>query len=93
MTGFEDLSRVKPDMLCKPASPYIVPHLSTDDIEQGVRAGRLLRSSHLAHWGRQMIETWKSLFRRPGRLVAPQGRSPRGFRMLRPAGDQAENAT
>lgn len=80
MHGFEDLSRVKPDLGDEAASPYtladlpssehyVIADLNGDDIERLVHRGRQLRAARLAAWGRQVYETWKSLFRRPGRIV------------------------
>ena len=84
MHGFEDLSRVTPGAGNEAGSPYtladlpgdehyVIADLSGDDIERLVRRGRQLRAAHLAEWGRQMFETWKSLFRRPGRVVPTPG--------------------
>lgn len=81
MHGFEDLSRVAPGPGNEAASPYlmtnlpgnehyVIADLSGDDIQRLVRRGRQLRAARLAAWGRQMFETWKSLFRRPGRVVS-----------------------
>lgn len=81
MHGFHDLSRVQPGSGNEAASSpyvmadlpgdenYVIADMSGEDIERLVRRGRQLRSAHLADWGRQMFETWKSLFRRPGRVV------------------------
>lgn len=66
MNGFTDLSRVEPEAKGEPGSPFVIADLSSDDIWQYVQRGRRIRSNHLAVWGRQMFETWKSLFRRPG---------------------------
>lgn len=74
MTGFTDLSRVEPKRTGEAASSFTIADLSTEDIERCLRRGRQIRSAHLAAWGRQMFETWKSLFRRPGRLIEAPGR-------------------
>ncbi len=42
---------------------------SREEIDRLVRRGRQLRALHLAAWGAQMFETWKSLFRRPGSVI------------------------
>jgi hypothetical protein len=75
MHGFEDLSRVTPGSGNEAASPYtiadehsFIADLTGDEIDRLVRRGRELRAAHLAAWGRQLFETWKSLFRRPGRV-------------------------
>lgn len=68
MTGFDNPNRVE----TKPDFP--IAALSSEDIERYVRRGRRLRAAHLAVWGQQMLQTWKSLFRRPGRLVAHPSR-------------------
>lgn len=80
MHGFEDLSRVKPGSGNEAASPYVIADLPGDanyviadltgeEIEHLVRRGRQLRAAQLGAWGQRMFETWKSLFRRPGRVV------------------------
>jgi len=74
MTGFEDLSRVKPEAKGHSADFYKTADLSSDDILRYVQRGRQIRSAHLAAWGRATFETWKSLFRRPGSAQAPLGR-------------------
>ncbi len=84
MNGFDDLSRVKPGPGNEAASPYVLADLpgdenyviadmTGDEIERLVHRGRQLRAAHLGAWGRQMFETWKSLFRRPGRVVPTGG--------------------
>ena len=74
MTGFTDLGRVEPKAKGKAASSFIIADLSSEEIERSVHRGRQIRSAHLAVWGRRMFETWKSLFRRPGRMVVTTGR-------------------
>lgn len=80
MHGFEDLSRVKPGSGNEAASPYVmadlpgdanyvIADLSGEDIERLVRRGRQLRAAQLGAWGQRMFATWKSLFRRPGRVI------------------------
>lgn len=78
MTGFTDLSRVEPKAKGEAASPVASPvaiaDLTSDEIWHYVRRGRQIRSAHLAVWGHQMFETWKSLFRRPGSQLPATGR-------------------
>ena len=80
MHGFDDLSRVKPGPGNEAASPYVMANLPGDEnyviadltgeeIERLVRRGRQLRAAQLSAWGLRLFETWKSLFRRPGRVV------------------------
>lgn len=75
MTGFTNPNRVASPTASEP-KPFSIANLSSSEIEQYVRRGRLLRAAHLAVWGQQMIETWKSLFRRPGRLVVHSNAHP-----------------
>jgi hypothetical protein len=48
---------------------YVIADLTGEEIEGLVRRGRQLRAAQLSAWGLRLFETWKSLFRRPGRVV------------------------
>lgn len=74
MTGFTNPNRVEPNTATRAETVFLIPEVTSVEIEQYVRRGRRLRAAHLAVWGQEMIQTWKSLFRRPGRLVAHPSR-------------------
>lgn len=74
MIGFNNPNRVDAKTVTEPNSVFTIAELSGAEMELYVRRGRRLRAAHLALWGQQMIQTWKSLFRRPGRLVIQPSR-------------------
>ncbi len=74
MTGFNNPNRVETKTVTEPNPVFTIAELSGAEMELYVRRGRRLRAAHLALWGQQMIQTWKSLFRRPGQLVAQPSR-------------------
>lgn len=54
------------DRSLRTCEPIVV---SRDDIEAHIARGHALRAEHIRTWARDFGQTWRSLFRRPGRLT------------------------
>ncbi|HYN38202.1 MAG TPA: hypothetical protein VES39_03015 [Rhodospirillales bacterium] len=49
--------------------------MTRQDIDRCIARAHRLRAEQLAAWGRNVARTWRSLFRRPGRLLPTQARA------------------
>jgi hypothetical protein len=46
-----------------------IPDATRHDIQRSVARAHRLRAAQLGKWGHNVVQTWASLFRRPGRLL------------------------
>jgi hypothetical protein len=67
MNGFDSLETKERHESALKATK--ISDMTRHDIQRSIARAHRLRAAQLGKWGHNVVQTWASLFRRPGRLL------------------------